>query len=270
MSVQNPSRTGGGNLDPRYRIRSVDRALEVLDVLAAATQGMGVSAIARQLGASKSAMFAVLQTLESRNLVSSTGEMTSRLYTLGLGLARLGDRALHQVSLRDVAMPHLAELGAATRLSTRVSVLEGESAVVVGQVDSPAGVRFNLNMGGRERLHCIGMGKAILACQPEAAVRLDAQRHGLVARTQHTIVDPDALLADLAKVRKRGFALDDEEDADGICCIGAPVFDHRDKCTGAISVTGLKPMFPSADVMRIGTMVARTARLISRELGATA
>ena len=270
MTVNNASRLSSGAIDPRYRIRSVDRALEVLDVLAAATTGLGVSAIARQLGASKSAMFAVLQTLESRNLVSSAGDVTSRVYTLGLGLARLGDRALQQVSLRDVAMPHLAELGAATKLSARVSVLEGESAVVVGQVDSPAGVRFNLNMGGRERLHCSGMGKAILACQPEAVVRADAERHGLVARTRHTIIDTEALLADLAKVRKRGFALDDEEDAEGVCCIGAPVFDHRNGCTGAISVTGLKPMFPPADVLRIGTLVVGTAGRISRELGATA
>ena len=270
MSVNEASRVRDGEIDPRYRIRSVDRALDVLDLLASASSSLGVSAIARQLGASKSAMFAVLQTLESHNLVSSSGDLNSRAYTLGLGLARLGNRALQQVSLRDVAMPHLAELEAATKLSARVSVLEGESAVVVGQVDSPAGIRFNLNMGGRERLHCSGMGKAILACQPEARVRADAERHGLAARTRHTIVDPDVLLADLAKVRARGFAVDDEEDAEGICCIGASVFDHRDTCTGAISVTGLKPMFPQADVLRIGNLVARTARRISRELGASA
>ncbi len=256
-------------LDERYRVRSVDRAFEVLDVLAEADTGLGVSAIARKVNASKSAMFAVLQTLEARNLIASTGDLTSRIYTLGLGLARLGDRALRQVSLRDVAMPHLSELAAATMLSTRVSVVDGESAVVIGQVDGPAAVRFNLNMGGRERLHCSGMGKAILANKSEDAVRLDAERFGLGSRTRHTITDPDALLADLAKVRRRGFSIDDEEDAEGICCIGAALFDHRDQCTGAISVTGLKPMFAPKEVLRIGSLVARTAVRISRDLGST-
>lgn len=255
--------------DQRYRVRSVDRALQVLDVLAEANGGLGVSAIARRVNASKSAMFAILQTLEARNLITSAGDLTSRVYTLGLGLARLGERALSQVSLRDVAMPHLAELAQATKLSARVSVLDGESAAVVGQVDGPAAVRFNLNMGGQERLHCSGMGKAILAHRPDDAVRLDAQRLGLAARTSHTITDPDALLADLARVRHRGFSIDDEEDAEGICCIGAALFDHRDECTGAISVTGLKPMFPPREVQRIGTLVARTAVRISRELGST-
>ncbi|KAA9108534.1 IclR family transcriptional regulator [Microbacterium rhizomatis] len=253
----------------RYTLRSISRAIDVLEILAAADTSQGVSDVARELGASKSTAFAILQTLEERNLVSSSGEGFQRRYALGLGLARLGHRAVSRMSMLDAAMPHLERLTKMTKLSSRVATMSQGIAVVLGQVDGPNLIRFDLNMGGRERLHCTGIGKAILGQYTDAEVVDLAEQTGLPRRTAYTITTIDALLKDIASVRERGFAVDDEEDAEGVLCIGAPLIDHTGACAGGISVTGLKMNQPLERVLRLGELVMATAQSISHQLGAS-
>lgn len=252
----------------KYTLRSISRAIDALEVLAAAESPLGVSDVARELGASKSTAFAILQTLEERNLVGSAGEGFQRRYTLGLGLARLGHRAVSSVSMLDAAMPHLERLTKTTRLSSRVATMSQGIAVVLGQVDGPNSVRFDLNMGGRERLHCTGIGKAILGQYSDEEITDLAEQTGLPKRTGYTITSVDALLRDIAKVRDRGFSVDDEEDAEGVLCIGAPLIDHTGACAGGISVTGLKMSLPLERVLRVGELVMTSAEAISRRMGA--
>lgn len=256
--------TGAG----RYRVQSVDRAVDVIEALAAADGGLGVTELARELGRAKSAVFAILQTLEERGLVESSGVAPARRYFLGLALARLGQRAASQVSLLDVALPYLHQLTAHSEQSSRVGVLSQGSVVVLGQVDGPSSVRFDLNMGGRERLHCTGMGKAILAqFSDEEALALVGET-GLPRFTERTIDSPEALLAELATIRVRGFAIDDEEDAEGIFCIGAPLRDHTGQCCGAVSITGIKARFRAQGIAPLCRAVAEAASAISVRMGA--
>ena len=257
-----------GTLPARYRVQSVDRAIDVIEALAAADGGLGVTELARQLGRAKSAVFALLQTLEERGFVESTGTASARRYSLGLALARLGQRAASQVTLLDVALPYLHELTEASGQSSRVAVLSQGAALVVGQVDGPSTVRFDLNMGGRERLHCTGMGKAILAQLDDEAALALVRETGLPKHTARTIDTQDGLLAELATIRARGFAIDDEEDAEGIFCIGAALRDHTGACCGAVSVTGIKARFREQSIAPLCRAVSDAATAISHRLGA--
>jgi len=142
------------------------------------------------------------------------------------------------------------------------------TAIEIGKVDGPHSIRFDLNMGGRERLHCTGIGKAILGRYSDAEVAEVAERTGLPKRTGHTITNVEALLADVARIRKRGYSIDDEEDADGVLCVGAALIDHTGACPGGISVTGLKVGLPQERVLRIGEAVIAAAEAISRDMGA--
>ena len=243
------------NMDARYQVRSVSRAVEILEHLAQAADGLTVTEVARAVGGSKSSAFSTLQTLEAHGLVSCQGEGALRRYRLGLALARLGEKAIEQVSLRDVALPVLRELTGETRLAARVAVPRDGFAVIVGRVDAPDAVRFDLHMGYQEPPHCTGLGKAILAEMPEERAKGIIESHGLPARTSRTITDPTALLADLAEIRRRGYAVDDEEDAEGIFCVGAAVRDHRGDCVGAVSVTGLKLDLPMWRIHQVGETV---------------
>lgn len=255
--------------EPKYWVKSVARAAEILEVLASPPPGDGLSVteIAQRCGVSKSTAFGTLQTLRAFGLVSDDGEGMSRRYRLGMGLARLGDRARSQVSLRRLAHPVLRDLSTRTGMASRVAVPEGGLAVVVDQVEIDHRVRLDLRMGERELPHCTGLGKALLSAMPEAEAAAVIERHGLPRRTGRTITDPDTFLAHLRDIARVGYALDDEEDAEGIICIGAPVRDDRGACAGAVSITGLKLGLPAWRYQELGGEVRDAAHRISRELG---
>lgn len=256
-------------LDDRYYVRSVGRAAQVLEHLAAAPDGLTVTEVARVIDGSKSSTFSTLQTLETHGFVTSEGEGLQRRYCLGLALARLGELAVNRVSIRDVALPELRALTTETQMSSRVATPDRGFAVIVGRVDAPRSVRFDLHMGQREAPHCSGLGKAVTAELGDEDVRALLARTGMPARTKRTLTTPDALIDELRRVRRQGYAVDDEEDAEGIYCVAAAVHNHRGECAGAISVTDLKLDTTAARIQELGGQVRQCADRISTRLGWT-
>jgi hypothetical protein len=116
----------------------------------------------------------------------------------------------------------------------------GAHAVPVAQVDAPGTVRFASYLGVREYPHCTSAGKALLSALPPERARALAVEAGLPPRTPRTITDPDALTHDLEVSAARGYAIDDEEDCEGVFCVGAAVYDRSGECVAAVSGTGLK------------------------------
>jgi IclR family acetate operon transcriptional repressor len=259
-------------LEERYRVQSVERALQLLETLAAAgPDGSALSELARSIGVSKSTAYAILQTMLGGGFVADVGARSTRRYRLGMALARLGDVVVSQITLRDVALPVLRDLARETGLTSRVAVLEEPYAVVIARVDAPnSSVRFAANLGKREHLHCSAVGKAMLAMLDRDAARSILDTAGMPGKTKHTITDEETLLAELETVSQRGYAVDDEEDADGVFCVGVAVNDHTGRCAGAISVTGIKRDLPSWQVALLGTKVREYAARISASLGAPA
>ena len=140
--------------------------------------------------------------------------------------------------------------------------IENDGYVVfVAQVESHRSIRAFHRPGSHGALHASSLGKAIMSTLPEKAVTEVLQRVGLRRFTERTIVDPNVLLADLDATRKRGWAIDNEERADGMRCVGAPVFNEHGEAVGAISISGptvritderlgelfKEPQFPGAD-----------------------
>lgn len=257
------------SIDERYHVRSVSRAARILEHLASAPDGLTVTEVARVAGGSKSSTFSTLQTLEMHGLVSSEGEGPLRRYCLGLTLARYGEIAVSRVSIRDVALPELRELTRETGMSSRVAKPEQGHAVIVGRVDAPSSVRFDLHMGQRELPHCSGLGKVVTAEFDDEAVRALLDSAGMPARTPKTITDPEEFVAHLAQVRRRGYAVDDEEDAEGVYCVAAALRNHRGQCVGAISVTALKLDITDERLHELGGLVRACAERVSARLGWT-
>lgn len=261
--------TAGSAAERRYRVRSVERALDILELLAEAGEdGMRLVELARRLETSKSTALALLRTLTGRGFVAELGTGRGRRYGLGFALARLGDQVLSQISLLDVALPSLRTMTAETGWTSRVGVLDEGYAVIIGRVDGPGIVRFQSNLARRELPHCSAIGKALLAHLPEERVRSIVKQTGLPGRTATTITDVEHLLRDLEQVRARQFAVDDEEDSEGVFCVSAAVYGHRQACVAAISLTGLKLTLPSGGMEELGKVVRRYAVEVSTGLGA--
>jgi len=259
-----------GQLEERYRVQSVERAFQLLEVLGAAgPEGSTLTGLAKSIGVSKSTAYAILQTLLGGGFVADTGMGLTRRYRLGMALARLGDVVVSQIALRDVALPVLHDLAHETQLAARVAVLDEPFAVVIARVDAPSSsVRFAANLGKREHLHSSAVGKAMLASLDRNAARAILAAAGMPRKTPHTISDEETLFAELDAVAQRGYALDDEEDVEGVFCVGAAVRDHTTHCVGAISVTGIKRDLPSWQVALLGAKVGEHAARVSALLGA--
>jgi IclR family transcriptional regulator, acetate operon repressor len=263
------ARVENAPLDRRYGVKSLGRALDLLDVLAG-HDGASLAEISRTIHMSKPAAYAILQTYLARGLVADFGEGPQRRYRLGLGLARLGDAALRNLGLVDVAMPELRALTAELGLTSRIAIIDDGHAVVVGRVDGPGAVRFDAALGRRELLHCSAVGKALLAEKTEAEVRAIIRRHGLPRRTPNTITQTAKLIARLREVNALGYAVEDEEDCEGVGCVGACVFDHHGAPVAAISVTGLKGRDFEKRTGELGNAVKACANRISARLGSPA
>jgi IclR family acetate operon transcriptional repressor len=263
-STEPPAKPAG----ERYRVQSLGRGLELMELIALrGKEGARLTDLARALDMSKAAVYALLQTLLARGFLSDMGEGANRRYRLGLSLARLGDLAVANIGLAEVAMPELRRLTAELGMTSRLAIFEEDCAVVVGRVDAPGTIRFEAALGRRELPHCSAVGKAILSAMPREEAKRILERKPLPKRTSRTITAVPLLMEELALSLKRGFAVDDEEDNDGIACIGSCVFDRDGGVAGAISVTGLKPRDWGIRLPELGARVRHSARSLSRQLG---
>lgn len=255
-------------VDQRYRVLSLGRALDLVEIVARQGKNGGrLTDLAHELGLSKASTFAILQTLLSRGYVADFGKGSTRRYRLGMALARLGDLAISNIALADVALPILHDLTDELGMTSRLAILDDGYAVVIGRVDAPGAVRFDAALGRRELPHCSAVGKALLSALPKTEAAAILQKLELPRRTPHTITDRAALMTELQRSAERGYAVDDEEDNEGVACIGACVYDRSGKVIGAISVTGLKPRDWDARQKTLAAAVMRVAATISQQLG---
>jgi DNA-binding IclR family transcriptional regulator len=209
-------------------VQSLDRALSILDAVGFSDQELSLADISMRVGLAKSTTHRLLHTLELRGFVSRnpvTGHYRPGMKTL----RSLGPGPqIHQV-LEDVALRsgETANLGA----------LVGSQILYVDRADSPHALRWQLGVGERVPCHASGLGKAVLAfMDPHAVDRLLPRV--LERRTEATITDRQALKAELAAVRRRGYAVDDEEFMEGVRCVAVPVRRAGGEVVGAISIAG--------------------------------
>ncbi|MGN6331174.1 MAG: IclR family transcriptional regulator [Motilibacteraceae bacterium] len=226
---------GAAAVAPEQRavgVQSVDRALDVLEALAARDVPMGVSDLALSTGLAYGTLHRLLRTLVARGYVRQDA---SRKYAVGPAVARLS--AAGTRSLAAPVRPYLARLVEVSGETSNFAVLEGDFVVYVAQVPSNHKLRMFAEVGRRVLPHCTAVGKVLLAQLPVDVVDALVARTGLPRRTERTITDPVAFHAELASVRERGFAVDDGEEEVGVRCLAVPVAD-RGRVVGAFSVSG--------------------------------
>jgi DNA-binding IclR family transcriptional regulator len=252
-------------------VPAVDRAARLLDVLESSGRAMTISELARELAINKGTMRDLLETLRSHELLVRDNDR--KAYRLGPRLARLGLAALGQLDLASVARPFLGMLAAEVSGTVLLVVPHGDRATIVDKVDGGrVAVEVSATIGRRIRLAAGACGKVFLAFSP-AESDPDRLRHHLAALshpTPRTIVDPELYALELERVRRLGYAMDDEEYLTGVRATSAAVFDARARLTAAVLVIGLTGTLPQADLARVGEATARAARAISAALGAPA
>ncbi len=268
--MENPADSSGrparDKSETRYSLGSVTRALSLLNVLATAgADGLSLTEAAREVGASKSATYALLQTLTEMDYATSFDR--GPRYRLGPAVVHLADNYSEALPWLDVARPIARQLTADTGWTSRLASHIDGHPVFQERVDGPGMVRFFTQLGIRELPHVSSAGKAILSQMPEAKARAVISETGLPARTNNTITDVEVLLRDLRQAAVRGYALDDEEDDLGVFCIASPFSSASSEVVGAISITGLKATIPDWQVAELGARVLSAANQIAVAIG---
>jgi IclR family acetate operon transcriptional repressor len=252
--------------DHRYHVQSVGRAAQLLNEIADhGAGGLSITEIADRLGVAKSTALALARTLATSGLLRSIDP--GPRYVLGLNLLRLGDLVGQQTSIAELGLPTLRDLSAVTHMTARLASNESGYPVFLERIDGEGSIRFHAPLGQREQPHATAAGKAILAHLGEMKVRALIDESGMTRYTPKTLTDVQALLGELERVRSEGYALDDEEEAEGVFCVGSAFFDHQGVCAGALSVTGLKVDVPLREVQQLGITVREHADRVSSMLG---
>lgn len=219
---------------PSGFIQSVDRALTILEFFSIERPEAGVSDLARELHLNKSTAFGLLSTLERRGYVEQNPE--NGKYRLGLRTLDLANIKLAGFDIARAAHPLLSSLVEQVGETAHLAIYERGEVIYIDKVESDNTLRIASFIGKRNPAYCTGVGKCLLAYQPEEEIER-VIRSGLVARTPRTITDQAAFKAELAAVREKNRACDNEEFTLGLICSAAPVRDSQGKICAAISVS---------------------------------
>lgn len=247
------------------RVRSVDHAIDVLEILGATERGLGVSDIARRCGLSKAATHHLLGTLETRRIV--TRDPDSGHYRLDWALYELGSKVVHGVHLTQVARHYLDQLASQIEESVLLSILDGESVLYLDRGEAPAGLRLIADAGRRSPLHSTASGKALLAFAADSSLIERILSGPLPRVTSATITDPQRMRRELALVRQRGFATCWQEGEVGLCSIAMPARDHRGQVVAVIAIVGTSSRLNSRTVQQHVPALRATVRSIESRLG---
>jgi DNA-binding IclR family transcriptional regulator len=219
--------------DQRRPVQTVQTAFEVLEELKRRGPA-GPSTLADDLGLAKSTVHRHLKTLEHGGFVVAVDGG----YRIGLRFLDFGIAARNGHELYDVVTETVDELADDTGEKVWCITEEAGRGIHLYGAPGESSVRTDAREGARTHLHQHAAGKAILAQLPEARVHRICDRYGLPAKTEHTITDREELLADLLRVRERGFALNHGESVPKLNAVGSAITDGQDRPLGAISISG--------------------------------
>ncbi len=249
-------------------VPSVDRAAQILQAVASSETALGVSELSRQLSLNKSTTHAILNTLCRHQLLQR--DDTSKTYRLGHGLVDLAQHVRERTDLRSVAHPRLVELARALEETVLLGTYHDGHVTIIDKEESPHDVKITTPIGRRVHYSAAAFGKVFLAAMSESEVTQLLHDKPLRPYTGKSIVKASAYRATLKQVRKRGYALDDEEYLAGVRAAGAPINDAPGRVVAVLLVVGFGTRLPQDKMIAVALQVRLAAQDISRQLGATA
>ncbi|MFO1444840.1 IclR family transcriptional regulator [Bacillus sp. Bva_UNVM-123] len=246
-------------------VKSVSRALDIIMLISLKKGGLGVTEIANQMDINKSSVFRILSTLVQYGYVEQ--DKLSGKYKLGYTFLEISSRLLESIDLREEARPFLKELENETNEVIHLVVYDEGEVVYIEKLEGNEILRMHSKVGKRAPMHCTSVGKAILAHLQTSTVLEILERKGMQVHTSNTITDKNVILQELVEIRKKGFALDLEENEYGITCIAAPIFDHVGKVIAAVSVSGPSIRMNNERLIKLQPSIIKIGKGLSARLG---
>lgn len=244
-------------------VQALDRGLTLMSIIAEA-DGLSLTTVAQRAGIASSTAHRILNTLKSAGFIHCN---ESGGYFIGVQAFRVGTAFLRNRKLADVGRGIIRRLMEASGETASIGFEVEDQIVFIAQMESHKQIRAFHRPGVRTHMHASSLGKAMLAALPDEAVSQKLHRTGMQRFTEHTIVDPRKLLANLAASRKRGWTIDDEERAEGMRCVGAAIYNEFGDAMGAVSLSGPAVRMTDERLGELGPMIKRAAAEITEGIG---
>ena len=246
--------------------KSFGKVIRVLECFSLQEPRLSLSEIARRAELPLSTAHRIMATLREARIVEQEGDR--ELYRLGLKLLELGSMVLANMELHREALPFIEELAHESGETVHLGVFDGSEVVSIEKMDSLHGLASNITIGKGAPAYCTGVGKALLAFQPDSVVD-HVCRLGLKRHTPQTLTEPSRLRKELARVRSHGYAVDNMEHQADVRCVAAPVRNHSGDVIASLSISGPATRIPRNRIPALAARVCEVAAEISARLGHT-
>ncbi|MEK6571744.1 MAG: IclR family transcriptional regulator [Bacteroidota bacterium] len=240
----------------RYAVPAIQRAVQVLEVLATSQKDATLSELCKITKVPKSSLFRILITLEAEKMVHQDHER--KKFSLGTKLLELGSAKLGQIDLSTTARPFLERLARETQECVYLGVLDHGQVILLQHIDNRDMWKIVTRLGDTSPAHCTAIGQVLLAGLPEDEVSRIASEKGLKRYTKKTITSEARLQKRLEEVRSNGYAIVDGEYKSDLCAVAAPIRDHTRNVAAAVMFA-----LPSSRADK-KTVVPKLARALER------
>ena len=244
-------------------VKSLTRALTVLECFSTTEPELGVTDIAKKLGMRKSTIYNILSTFQDAGYVIQNPENSK--YSLSLKILHLGFVVSSRISLRNQLASTIKEIANLTGEVCYLGMLNDLEVLYLDAAYPSSQASGRNILGERAPLYCTGLGKAMLANLPEAEIS-QVLASPMTSFTRCTITDPAVLRAELEEIRTNGYAVDNMEHEFGIRCVAVPIFDSSGKVIGAVSASGPSLRFDPDAVVRISRIITDKLQPMQRFL----
>ncbi len=246
-----------------YKNQSLERGFQILEFLDRSQSGRAVSEVARATGLHRATAHRLLEVLTS---LGYTYKAEDRRYWIGYKIHAFGHRANVMSRMKHHTHPFLVKLAHEVNETANLALLEGIQAFIVDRVSTERAHRSDVQIGGYFDAHATSLGKVLLSMRSNQEVQACYKATRLNAYTGTTITDINGLLQELAEIRKRGYAVNNEERSPGIRSVAAPLVNPHGRAMFAIAVTGPRARLNDARIPRIGTRLQEVAAEIRDQL----
>jgi DNA-binding IclR family transcriptional regulator len=262
-----PSEKAEGRPDEasKYHVPNLERALQLMELLAHHPAGLNLTEISNALDFPKNSTFRIAMTLLDFGYLLR--DEASKQFTLSGKLLALGYAAVSDQNLVEKSLDVMRDLRDATRETVLLGIIGDSDGVVLEQVPGSHAVKFLVDLGHRFDLHVAAPGKAVLAFLPDPIQQRTIQNLAFKRYNDRTITNPADFRAILALSRQRGYAIDHGEELESLHCVAAPIFDRHGYPIAAIWTTGPAERMPDSDFPVLGQLVMQHAQRISQRLG---
>ncbi len=254
-----------GELMSDNKVQTIDRTLDIIELLATAKEGLGVTEIGHNIGLHKSTVHRLLTALLNRGYIEK--DLKNYTYKIGLKFIEISGLFLKKLELKTEALPFMRRLAEIFGQPVHLAILEGTDVVYIEKVELVNSIRMYSQIGRRVPAHCSAIGKILLAGLNAEHLREVLENIKFEKFTPNTIVSKEELQLEIELVKKKGWAVDNEEHEPNIRCIAAPIIDYTGKIIAAVSVSGESHIINLESDLEIPGHVIETAANISKRMG---